>query len=439
MKSNTFATLAIITALIAPAHAGLGLEGLITKSRVLYERETGQSKSGLLINPLHQPLSPGESNVTLYAGPKTRKDPLSIDSRQIGNGVRFTTLQTAELADQRFDLTLSVGNKDKGDSSKIADGTELAWRFDYADLYISSKPRHWGPGWVGSLILDQSAPDYWTVGVRRPVAVESDSKWLSWVGPWAADFFVGQLEGHTQPADPYLIGLRVLLAPIDSLEIGLSRAIQWGGEGRPQNWNSLKNALIGNDNVTDGGITKDNEPGNQLAGVDLRYAWGLADQKTLAIYGQIIGEDETNHLPSKFMRQIGAEYGVNQGSIPWRAFFEFSETKAGKLVGSGYKNSIYRQGFTNRSFSLAHPMGGDVKLYSAGIIASRANSAVVAAFHSGDTLRGSQFYTANGSINGAQLGLMIRNKNVDSGINLSHFKAPGVKEEHAQVFVRWNM
>lgn len=439
MKLNKLAVLAMITALIGPAHAGLGLEGLITKSRVLYEQETGQAKTGRQLNALNQRLATGEASITLYAGPKSRKDPLSIDPNQIGTGIRFDTLQSAEVGDQRFDLRLSLGNKDKTDSAKAADGTELAWRFEHADLYVSSQPRHWGPGWVGSLILDQSSPAYWTVGVRRPVAVESDSKWLSWVGPWAADFFVGQLQEHTDPADPYLIGIRVLLVPIDSLEIGLSRAIQWGGEGRPQNWTSFKNALIGNDNVTDGGINRENEPGNQLAGVDLRYAVPLENRQTVAVYGQLIGEDETDHLPSKFMRQLGAEYADNQGAIPWRMFFEVSETKAGKLVGAGYRNSIYQQGFTNRSQSLAHPMGGDARLYSLGVVASRANSAVVAVVHTGDTLQGSQFYTANGSVSGAQLGVMIRNKNVDSGVNLSYFKAPGVKEEHAQVFVRWNM
>jgi len=46
-----------------------------------------------------------------------------------------------------------------------------------------------------------------------------------------------------------LIGLRVTAQPLPYLELGASRAFQWGGENRPESFDSFWDAVIGKDNV----------------------------------------------------------------------------------------------------------------------------------------------------------------------------------------------
>ncbi len=50
------------------------------------------------------------------------------------------------------------------------------------------------------------------------------------------------------------------------MELGASRTLQWGGEGRSESWDSLWNAIKGNDNVYD----SDEDRSNQIAGFDAR-------------------------------------------------------------------------------------------------------------------------------------------------------------------------
>jgi hypothetical protein len=192
---------------------------------------------------------------------------------------------------------------------------------------------------------------------------------LSWLGPWGADVFVGRLQGHDEPARPALIGLRLLLSPVDRLEIGLSRTMQWGGRGRDESSSSLFESLLGNDNVGFSGITADNEPGNQLAGVDWRWLVDPASQTSF--YGQVIGEDEAGHLPSRNMALVGVDARVPTTSGALRFFVEFADLLAGRISSdprpvAAYRHSVYRQGYTQERFSLGHAIGGDARVATAG-------------------------------------------------------------------------
>lgn len=63
-----------------------------------------------------------------------------------------------------------------------------------------------------------------------------------------------------------IIGGRFTFSPFQSLELGASRIMQWGGEGRPESFSSFWDGFTGHDNTG-----TDNEPGNQLAGFDFKF------------------------------------------------------------------------------------------------------------------------------------------------------------------------
>ena len=90
----------------------------------------------------------------------------------------------------------------------------------------------WGPGFNGSMLASTNARPFELVkaGAAEPFM-------LPWIfehlGPLKLTYFLGQLEANRDFPRTKLTGLRFNLAPASFLEIGLSRVVQFNGEGRP--------------------------------------------------------------------------------------------------------------------------------------------------------------------------------------------------------------
>jgi hypothetical protein len=135
--------------------------------------------------------------------------------------------------------------------------------------------------------------------------------------------------------------------PFKDIEIGFSRTAQFCGKQLECNLNVFGNLLAGNDNV---GIdaTPENEPGNQMAGFDIRWNSPIGNWP-YAVYSQMIGEDESSYMPAKFLAQHGIEFwkplargGLIQG------FFEYATTTCSASTSRGpYYNCAYNQGRFN--------------------------------------------------------------------------------------------
>lgn len=265
------------------------------------------------------------------------------------------------------------GWRDGPRATSSFEGSMLALATGSSEFYASVERRHWGPGWVGSLILDASAPALPALGWRRgghfPEGIGTGGFGLS--VPWTADVFIAQLQGHTEPRRPMLIGTRLQFSPSPRLSIGLSRTMQWGGKGRDQSLNSLVGGLLGRDNLGASGVNRSNEPGNQLAGVD--WHWRSAAPGGPSWYGQVIGEDEAGLLPSKNMFLLGVDADLASRAREARLFFEAADTTAGALrtdpaFGAAYRHHAFRQGYTHAGAPLGHPIGGDIRLASVGLV-----------------------------------------------------------------------
>ncbi|MFW3379870.1 capsule assembly Wzi family protein, partial [Glaesserella parasuis] len=103
----------------------------------------------------------------------------------------------------------------------------------------------WGPGHDGSLIRGDASRPVYGFTAQRAEQKAFESKWLSWIGPWQYQAFAGQLDDYTAVPDAKLLGFRLTAQPLPYLELGASRTLQWGGEGRSQSWDSLWNAIKG--------------------------------------------------------------------------------------------------------------------------------------------------------------------------------------------------
>ncbi|ABC29196.1 conserved hypothetical protein [Hahella chejuensis KCTC 2396] len=252
-----------------------------------------------------------------------------------------------------------------------ADGSYFAGLLGNWVLGVGAIDRWWGPGWQSSLVLSDNARPVPGVFIRRNADTSFESRWLSWLGPWSLEMFGGQLEGDRAIPEARLLGARFSFRPLQNLELGLYRVAQWGGEGRPQSMSSLMDLLLGRDNIGDGGVTAENEPGNQLGGVDLRFSFNFFSLPS-ALYLQMVGEDEAGGLPSKRLWLGGYESSFNLNEWDYGFFLEAATTSAGGVFGSlssnvAYNHQTYLTGYRYQGRSIGASVDNDAEIYSIGM------------------------------------------------------------------------
>ena len=252
--------------------------------------------------------------------------------------------------------------------SKInLEGSYVSARFLGQALYVGQLAHYWGPGVDGSLNWGNAGTAIPGIGLQRAKQTKPEIKWLSWIGPWGYDVFLGQLQHDTAVPSARVINMRAFVQPFRGLELGASRFIEWGGSGRDNGWGSLWKALKGDSN------TPGNDPSNELSGFDFRYTLGLSGNP-LTLYGQLAGEDEAGGLPSHYLAQVGMQFKHMAGSTRMQWYAEAADTTAKRvfglgegLIGTAYNHGTYRNGLYHDGLPIGHPIGGSGRLLSAGV------------------------------------------------------------------------
>mgnify|MGYP002783871648 CR=1 FL=1 len=278
-----------------------------------------------------------------------------------------------DYAGGAFRVSYAVDPED--DKSFRFDDTYAAWRLGNWWFSAGYQERWWGPGHDGSLILSNNARPLPSVALTRASSQPFETKWLSWIGPWNVTTFMGVFEGDRTDYDnnPLLWGLRVNFRPVEGLEIGLSRTAQWCRPGRCTA-SAFADVLLGRDNRGEN-VAVEDEPGNQLAGADLRYR---LPRLPAAVYWQFNGEsiDNGNYRPRLLTQLVGGEiWGASEGGSSWRAFVEFAGTRCGEfgtdrpsseLWGCAYENGLFTGGYRSRGRVIGHSIDRDSRSYTLG-------------------------------------------------------------------------
>ena len=240
------------------------------------------------------------------------------------------------------------------------DGKSL--RLDNSDITVrwgnwlfsaNTLDRWWGPGQSGSLILSNNARPMANLSMDRMRSTASDLPVLRWFGPWRASAFLAQAE-HTRTdlTGSLFMGMRVSFSPVPIVEFGLSRTAQFCGQNaagtRPHcGLKQIFQSFTGTDSPS-GDVSAADEPGNQMAGFDLRITSPFKPLP-VALYGQMIGEDATHRVPRLFMSLFGVE-GWTQldGGSTLRGQVEWASTSCSlndPFPGCAYRNHIFRSGY----------------------------------------------------------------------------------------------
>jgi hypothetical protein len=277
---------------------------------------------------------------------------------------------SADWLGQRFAWKLSatvVADPDD-DRELRPDGSYLEMSLGNWMVSAGYLDRWWGPGWQGSLILSNNARPMPSIALDRNESTPFELPVLRWLGPWRLSTFMQQFESDRDYSNALLFGLRAEIRPHPTLQIAAGRTAQWCGDGRPCGLDTFWDLLVGNDNDQD----LSEQPGNQLAGFDVRWSWPGA-RVPLALYAQGVGEDEAGFMPSKYLGLFGAEVWGDLAGGTWRAHVEYADTACDFLrsppeFGCAYTNSIYTSGYRYRGRVLGHSIDADGEAIGAGAL-----------------------------------------------------------------------
>lgn len=290
-------------------------------------------------------------------------------SRDFGDAARdrADVSVSAEMNWSSVAARVNVGYQgDDVDDSVVLDGSYLAAATGNWTIYGGLVDHWWGPGWSSSLIMSSNARPMPRVGLMRLDPKPFETRWLSWLGPWQINVFLGGLNDSGRVVeDPLVVGFRATIEPIPNLEIGASRTIMLCGKGRSCDFDTWTRAL-----VSFGGLTNTSDvernPANQLAGFDIRYGFRIGETLSAAVYGQMIGEDEKDSLPFKFAHLAGISIDGPWGGdgAMWRLTGEFTDTAADGIFRDTeynvlYNHSAYRSGYRYRGRSLGDRLDSD--------------------------------------------------------------------------------
>jgi hypothetical protein len=259
-----------------------------------------------------------------------------------------------------------------------ADGSYLGLNVGNFMISAGYMERWWGPGWDGSLILSTNARPIPSITLERNYTDPFKTRLLSWLGPWRASIAMGQAESEGVPVpNVRFFAARFNFKPLPWLEVGLSRTAQWCGGDRPCDWDTFTDMLTGQDNELGEGGSMEGQPGNQMAGYDvrLRSPWR---RLPVALYAQLIGEDEAGALPSMFTGLFGLEAWGSSKLGGWRLRAEYADTACNfsreePEFNCTYRNAIYPQGYTYRGRIIGHAMDNDSRMFTIAAILNRPN------------------------------------------------------------------
>jgi Capsule assembly protein Wzi len=351
----------------------------------------------------------------------------------------------------RWTLKLSATAVTKSDDDQTfrLDGSFLGVSVGNFMISLGSMDRWWGPGWEGSLILSTNARPIPALGIERNYSDRFDFRLLRWLGPWRASVWLGHLDGDDVAVpDARFLAARLNFRPLGWLELGLSRTAQWCGEGRPCGLDTFTDLALGKDNLRGTG-SEGREPGNQMAGYDLRLRspW---KKLPAAFYAQLIGEDEAGGLPSRFLGQFGLETWseLPLGSV--RVHVEHAETscnfsRSDPLFNCAYTNDLYPQGYTYRGRTIGHAMGGDGRMTAIGALLVRPQGGTWSVLGrkielDRDALEGSDSTVpASRTLKNVELQYNhpFARGSLFLGLGLDDFESPIHTQSELRAFVRW--
>ena len=255
---------------------------------------------------------------------------------------------------------LGIGATDNSKNFYIREGNLKLSQYNVS-LEIGRGTQWWGQGYRGTLLLSDHA---YPLDMIKLYSEESFKlPWLEFLGDWKINSFLTRLEVNRDFERAKVFGMRISYQPVDWLETGVTRLMQFDGRGHGSN--SLE-PLIKNwfrfsgQNATGGGP----DDVNEQVMFDLRaripkVPYLVPFPAGMQLYMEIGLEDRFDHpagLVGVYIPQV-----FKGDTLDFR--FEFADTDWERQLtgqsGTWYNNGIYTSGMRYRGFPLGHWLGTD--------------------------------------------------------------------------------
>lgn len=311
---------------------------------------------------------PSRSSVTLYGG-TDRSRFASFDGQQ---GEKWRINTTTETRYKRLAAKISVNYETRGETN--FDQSYLAYQFGEFNLRLGSIDQWWGPAHSNSLVFSNNARPIPTLALSRSSAIQSESPWLSFLGPWYFTAQVGQLEDSRSVPDAKIWATRFTSRPFSGLEVGLSWVATWGGDGQPDRFSDFFKVITFRERCLDG--TSDCLPesetriGNHLGGIDLKYTTSVFEHP-LSIYTQIIDEGESAEFnASNHANTFGLSTYIKDAKV----YLEYSDTNVAcsesgsDITNCFYESGTYSSGYRYYRRQLTESVNSEANMWSLGYL-----------------------------------------------------------------------
>ncbi len=251
------------------------------------------------------------------------------------------------LVEARPLLQIQNGDESEADVS-LLDGRAVL-QLGGLEVSVGRQSLWWGQGRHGSIVLTNNAKPLDMIRITNPTPTLLP--WIfKYLGPIRFDVFWSRLEEDRIVPEPYFAGLRINFKPLPWIELGASRAVMFGGEGRPDlNWDDYI-TILGGKNLSGAEDTS-----NSVAAIDgrirLPFLWNTE------IYGEHGGEDEAGYFPSKTGFVAGIYLPQIEPSQRLSLRFEYADLH----LATWYRHSQYQSGYTYEGSIVGHHIGGSAK------------------------------------------------------------------------------
>ncbi len=225
----------------------------------------------------------------------------------------------------------------------------------YASLQIGKLSAWYGPGRHGALTLTNNASPYPGVRLHNPEPIPLTG-WFSFLGSVQYDLFFARMDKKPLSSHSMLSGMRLAARPAGWLEVGVTRVLHYGGQGRS---NGLSEFL------TDFGGNYDDPSGrsNSISGYDITVTAPFRVQPVQA-YLDRAGDGGATHIPgtglpwpSQWGNVIGLYFPriLTVSRLDLRAEYADNHSGYSKNI-VWYDNANYPHFY--HGDVLGHPMGG---------------------------------------------------------------------------------
>lgn len=307
------------------------------------------------------------------------------DSFRDNNSITFSSsFMTDALA---VNITSNYTDSPSDGDNMRLDGSYVAAFMGNWVFSAGKQDRWWGPSWDTSLSMSNNARPMPALAISRKSAIGFDVPFTDHSIPWTVTSFMGLMDDDRVVNDAILWGFRLNFKPAENWEVGVTRLAQWSGDGRPSDLGTFWRVLKGEDNCGGNGPTIEEcqngeEPGNQLAGYDIRWSSDIL-QQPFSVYFTMFAEDGDRKgglsIFGEERYQLGLDTQISFLNQNWRAYLEGTDTYAlcsDGVNGDGssnigdcyYEHSIYKTGMRYKGRSIGSSYENDASTLVFGLI-----------------------------------------------------------------------